>query len=178
MIDKQLIYYNLIQSQQFETAFEMALTDYSKPLYAMIFKILQNHDDTDDALQNTMIKVWQNIQKFKADSSIYTWMFAIAKNEALTVLRKNKKIIRLEEDEIISSTVTNSLGQEQIWSILLDAIIELPIKQKQVFEMKYFEDKTYEEMAAITQTSVGGLKANYHHAVQKIETFIKNKNLY
>jgi len=168
----------LIRSQSYNEVFSIVIDNYSKALYAVIFKILKSHDDTNDVLQNTFIKVWHNLEKYKGDSSIYTWMYAIAKNEALGWLKKNKRYVALVSEDAIHDVYINAMGQEKIWNLLLDAVNTLPEKQRCVFEMKYFEEKKYEEIAVQTGTSVGALKASYHHAVKKIEEFIKKQNHY
>ena len=105
-------------------------------------------------------------------------MYAIAKNEALGWLKKNKRYVALVSDDVIHDVYINAMGQEKIWNLLLDAVNTLPEKQRHVFEMKYFEEKKYDEIAVQTGTSVGALKASYHHAVKKIEEFIKIQNHY
>jgi len=168
----------LLQSQSYDEVFSVLIDNYSKQLYAVTFKILKNHDDTNDVLQNTFIKVWHNLGAYKGDSSIYTWMYAIAKNEALGWLKKNKRYIALVSDDVIHEVYVNQIGQEKIWKLLLDAVDKLPEKQRMVFESKYFGDKKYEEIAEQTGTSIGALKASYHHAVKKIEETLKNQNHY
>lgn len=162
-----------------EQAFRVLISQYKERLYWHIRKIVISHDDADDVLQNTFIKVFRNIDKFKADSKLYSWMYRIATNEAITFINKRAKEnnVDIEEwqQENASSIVndTNFSGEE-IQVILQKAIATLPQKQQLVFNMKYFDDLKYTEISEILETSVGGLKASYHHAVKKIEEFIKS----
>ena len=162
---------NTIESQlhqkEYKAAFQLIVKFFGPMLYAIIFKIVKNHTDTDDILQNTFIKVWQNLPKFNFKSQIYTWCYTIGKNESLGWLRKNKVSYIL--DEVVNEpSYLSALGTEEIWTKLTSAVELLPAKQKRVFEMKYFMDKTYDEISQELNLTTGGLKANYHHAVQKI----------
>lgn len=140
--------------------------------------MLISHDDTDDALQNTMINAYQGLENFREDASLYTWLYRIATNEALSAIKRKKRRLFLNLDDV-SSQLEKSLEEDayisgdEIQIKLQKAILTLPAKQKLVFNMKYFDEMKYEEISEILNTSVGALKASYHHAVRKIEKFIK-----
>jgi RNA polymerase sigma-70 factor (ECF subfamily) len=160
-------------------AFNQILRKYQKRLYWHIRKMVIDHDDTDDILQNTFIKAWKNLEGFREDAQLYTWLYRIATNECLTFLnkKKNNNTISINEVEYglhekIDSE-KNYTGEE-IQRKLQKAILTLPEKQRLVFNMKYFDAMKYEEMSVVLETSVGALKASYHHAVKKIESFITN----
>jgi len=157
-----------------EAAFVQMMNLYKKPLYARVRAMTGNHPDADDALQNAFVKVWKHIDGFKGDSALYTWLYRIATNEALTLLAKRNKIqvVDLEENHHGGGQTDGPDGNE-IKKKLDEAVKTLPEKQRQVFEMKYFSEMKYEEIAEITGTSVGALKANYFHAVRKIEEFLR-----
>jgi len=151
--------------------------DYQKPLYNHVRNIVLSHDDADDVLQNTFIKVFQNLKNFKGESKLFTWMYRIATNEALTFLNQKAKKSGISSAELQSKTIDNLKADiyfdgDDIQIKLHKAIAELPEKQQLVFKMKYFEDLKYEEISEIVGTSVGALKASFHHAVKKIEAFV------
>jgi len=162
-----------------EKAFNALLKKYQEKLYWHIRKMVIRHEDADDLLQETFIKVWNALDNFREESSLFTWLYRIATNEALTHLRQIKKrsLIPWASSEII---LTNRLSEEfmpdaDTLSINLQkAILSLPEKQRLVFNMKYYDDMKYEDMALILNTSVGALKASYHHAVKKIEKKISS----
>jgi RNA polymerase sigma-70 factor (ECF subfamily) len=158
-------------------AFNLIVRKYRERLYWHIRKIVIGHDDTDDVLQNTLVKAWTALNDFRGDAQLFTWLYRIATNEALTFLKakrtkfflplvnvENQLKNKLENDPYFDG---NELQQQ-----LQKAILSLPEKQRIVFNMKYFEDLKYEEMSEILGTSVGALKASYHHAVKKIEELI------
>lgn len=157
-----------------EKAFKDLVEKYKERLYWHIRRIVLDHDDADDVLQNTFIKVYRNIQTFKEDSAIYTWMYRIATNEALSFLQKRAKFYDNTSDELQQKMIENLKADayfdgDEIQMKLQQAIATLPEKQRLVFNMKYFEELKYEDMSSILETSVGALKASYHHAVKKIE---------
>ncbi len=159
-------------------AFKKLLQEYQKPLYNHIRTIVLNHDDTDDVLQNTFVKVFQYLNKFKGESRLFSWMYRIATNEALTFLNQKAKINGVSSETLQNKTIDNLKADvyfdgNEIQIKLQRAIVSLPEKQQLVFKMKYFEELKYEEISEILGTSVGALKASYHHAVKKIETFVK-----
>jgi len=169
---------NLKSAGNREKAFKVLVETYQEKLYWHIRKIVMNHDDADDILQNVYLKVWKNVDGFREDSSLYTWLFRIATNESLSHLQRQRKhaVIPLNE---ISDYLTGSLESDiyfdgdEIQRKLQMAIVKLPEKQRLVFNMKYFDEMKYEEMSEILQTSTGALKASYHFAVKKIEEFLK-----
>jgi RNA polymerase sigma-70 factor (ECF subfamily) len=137
------------------------------------------HDDANDVLQNTLLKAWNGLPKFRQDSKLYTWLYRIATNESLSFLNQKKKKEAVPLDDV-SSWLSEKLVAEQgfdpnrtEWKLQL-AIQKLPEKQRIVFNMRYFDEMPYEEISQILGTSVGGLKASYHHAVGKIEDFLLN----
>jgi RNA polymerase sigma factor (sigma-70 family) len=158
-------------------AFEKLLKDFQKPLYNHIRNIVLNHDDADDVLQNTFIKVFQYLNKFKGESKLFSWVYRIATNEALTFLNQKAKMNNISSETLQNKTIDNLRSDvyfdgNEIQIKLQKAIATLPEKQQLVFKMKYFQELKYEEISEILGTSVGALKASYHHAVKKIETFV------
>jgi RNA polymerase sigma factor (sigma-70 family) len=158
-------------------AFQKLLSDYQRPLYAHIRNIVLNHDDTDDVLQNTFVKVFQYLKNFKGESKLFSWMYRIATNEALTFLNQKAKLNGITSEALQIKTIDNLKADvyfdgDEIQIKLQRAIASLPQKQQLVFKMKYFEELKYEEIAEIVGTSVGALKASYHHAVKKIELYV------
>jgi RNA polymerase sigma factor (sigma-70 family) len=146
-------------------------------LYWHIRKIVIVHDDADDVLQNTLVKVWKSLQGFRSDSGLYTWLYRIATNEALTFLKQKKKRTFAPWTEVehkMSETLESDpwFNGDEIQLKLQQAILKLPDKQRIVFNMKYFDEVKYEDMSVILDTSVGALKASYHHAVKKIEAML------
>jgi RNA polymerase sigma factor (sigma-70 family) len=160
-------------------AFEKLLKDFQKPLYNHIRNIVLNHDDADDVLQNTFIKVFQYLNKFKGESKLFSWVYRIATNEALTFLNQKAKMNNISSETLQNKTIDNLRSDvyfdgNEIQIKLQKAIATLPEKQQLVFKMKYFQELKYEEISEILGTSVGALKASYHHAVKKIETFVSS----
>jgi len=174
--DEREIVKGLKSKRTREAAFRQLMETYKRPLYAHIRGMTGNHDDADDALQNTFVKVWRHIEGFKGDSALYTWLYRIATNEALTLINRNNRMHSVTVEESHRRTDhTEGPSPEEIKKKLHHAISTLPEKQRQVFEWKYFSDMKYEEMAKLTGTSVGGLKASYFHAVRKIEEHLKKE---
>ena len=160
-----------------ENAFRELMTLYKERLYWHIRKIVISHDDSDDVLQNTFIKVYRSIDKFKGDSKLYSWMYRIATNEAITHLNKNAKRYNMSSQEMQTKAVNNLTSDvyfegDDIQLKLQQAIATLPQKQQLVFNMKYFEDMKYKDMADVLETSEGALKASYHLATKKIEAYL------
>jgi RNA polymerase sigma-70 factor (ECF subfamily) len=167
----------LLDPKTQNTAFQKLVELYQKRLYFHIRSIVLDHDDADDVLQNTFIKVFQHLKNFKQESKLFTWMYRIATNEAITHLsQKAKKNGRtsLEHQAFVISNLESDVYFEgdEIQIKLQKAILLLPEKQQLVFKMKYFNELKYEEMSEILGTSVGALKASYHHAVKKIESYM------
>ena len=157
-----------------EKAFTELVKKYQKLLYVHIFRMVNNHESTDDVLQNVFIKVWRHLDQFREDAKLSTWLFRIAVNESLSWLEKEekRKTTELPSDETLSPGETPSAAE--IEQKLEKAIQLLPAKQRTVFVLRYYEERTYEELSDILKTSVGALKASYHHAVKKIEEFIQS----
>ncbi|MDG4716627.1 RNA polymerase sigma factor [Winogradskyella marincola] len=160
-----------------DAAFRELLSLYKERLYWHIRKIVISHDDADDVLQNTFIKVYRNIDKFKGDSKLYSWLYRIATNESITHINKNAKRMQLSNEEHQKLAIDNLKADvyfegDEIQLKLQNAIASLPQKQQLVFNMKYFDDLKYKEIAQILETSEGALKASYHIAVKKIESFL------
>lgn len=167
----------LLDSKTQNVAFQKLLSTYQKPLYNHIRNIVLNHDDTDDVLQNTFVKIFQNLKNFKGESKLFSWMYRIATNEAISFLNQKAKKSGISS-QIIQDKALDNLKADvyfdgnEIQIKLQQAIATLPEKQQIVFKMKYFEELKYEEISEILGTSVGALKASYHHAVKKIESFL------
>lgn len=159
-------------------AFEELINTYKERLYWHIRRIVLDHDDADDVLQNTFIKVFQNIGGFKGDSKLYSWMYRIATNESLTFLKQKSKKLGVDNEELYEKMALRLQSDvyfdgDEIQIKLQQAIATLPEKQKLVFNMKYFQELKYEEISEILDTSVGGLKASYHLAIKKLENYLK-----
>jgi RNA polymerase sigma-70 factor (ECF subfamily) len=160
-----------------EAAFRELLQLYKERLYWHIRKIVIRHDDADDVLQNTFIKVHRSIDKFKGESKLFSWLYRIATNESITHINKNAKRLQISNEEQKSNAINNLTADvyfegDEIQLKLQKAIASLPEKQQIVFNMKYFDNIKYKDMADILKTSEGALKASYHIAVKKIETYL------
>ncbi len=160
-----------------ESAFRELLSLYKERLYWHIRKIVISHDDADDVLQNTFIKVYRSIDKFKGESKLYSWLYRIATNESITHINKNAKRKQISNEELQTRAINNLEADvyfegDAIQLKLQKAISILPQKQQLVFNMKYFDDMKYKEISEILETSEGALKASYHIAVKKIETYL------
>jgi len=169
----------LLDAKTREAAFKKLVQEYQRPLYNLIRSIVLNHDDSDDILQNTFIKIIQNIEKFKGESKLFSWMYRIATNEALTFMKSKAQKNKISNEQLQSKMIENLTSDvyfdgDEIQLKLQKAISILPEKQQMVFKMKYFEELKYEEISEILGTSVGALKASYHFAVKKIENFLKS----
>ncbi len=180
--DEQIL--ELVKDQStLNNGFKLLMDTYQIRLYHHIRAILNNHDDTDDVLQNTFIKVFKYLPKFEGRSNLYTWMFRIATNEAMTFLNKNKRKNEFLDEVLLDGATGKSFYQtefdgEKIKAVLNNAIAKLPVKQKKVFSLRYFEEMSYKEMSEVLETSVGALKASYHHAVKKIESYVETIHIY
>ena len=177
MQEEQEFIKRLLNPKTQNQAFKQLLLDYQRPLYNHIRNIVLNHDDANDVLQNTFVKVFQYLKNFKGESKLFSWMYRIATNEALTFLNQKAKINGISSAELQNKTIDNLQADvffdgNEIQIKLQKAIAILPEKQQLVFKMKYFQELKYEEISAILGTSVGALKASYHHAVKKIEAFV------
>lgn len=177
MEQEQELIRRLISQDTKDSAFKELLQLYKERLYWHIRHIVKSHDDADDVLQNTFIKVYRSIDKFKGDSKLYSWMYRIATNESITHINRNAKRMQLSSEAYQEYSITNLKADvyfegNEIQLKLQKAIATLPEKQQLVFNMKYFEDIKYKDMAEILNTSEGALKASYHIAVKKIEAYL------
>ena len=157
--------------------FNLLVHEYQQRVYWHIRKMVIDHDDADDVTQEVFIKIHKYIDNFREDAKLYTWIYRIATNECLTFLQKKKRRFFLPIGDLTTELTskldtTPHITGDDIQLELQKAILKLPEKQRLVFNMKYFEDMTYEDMSEITDTSVGALKASYHHAVKKIENLL------
>jgi RNA polymerase sigma-70 factor (ECF subfamily) len=177
--DEKLLITQLKDTKTQEQAFRELMGLYKERLYWHIRKIVLSHADADDVLQNTFIKVFKNIHSFNEKSKLYSWMYRIATNEAITFINKKAKKQNVDLSEL-QFKMAESLEDDSFYTgneiqlILQKAIATLPQKQQLVFNMKYFDEMKYNDIAEILETSVGALKASYHHAVKKIESFVKS----
>lgn len=178
MSEEQLVLMLKNHSQRNE-AFTLLVRMYQEKIYWHIRRLVILHEDADDVVQNTFLKIFRNIESFKGDSKLYTWMYRIATNESLTFLDKKKK------KNVLNTPSSDELTMQQLESDshfdgndavthLMIAISKLPEKQRLVFQLKYFEEMSYQEMSEILETSEGALKASFHHASQKIKESLKN----
>ena len=160
-----------------EKGFRLILSAYKTRLYWLIRRIVVVHEDADDVLQNTFIRIWESLHKYRGDSKIYTWIYRIAVNEALGFLKKKKRqnLSLSEYGEVLCAQLEADVYFEgdEFQLKLQKALLRLPEKQRLVFNLRYFEEMKYQDMAKVLDKSEGALKANYHHAVKKIEDFVK-----
>ncbi len=178
--DPQLIE-RLRDSATCREAFGEVIKKYSEPLYWQIRRIVENHDDTNDLLQNTFLKAWSSIENFRGDAKLSTWLYKIAINESITFLAKERKRLHIsiddEESHLINLIEADTfVDGDQLALKLRKAIASLPEKQRIVFNMRYYDEMKYEDMSEILGTSVGALKASYHIAAKKIEQFFADND--
>lgn len=160
-----------------DEAFNLLLQKYQQKIYWHVRRLVINHDDADDLVQDVFIKVWKNLGNFRSDSQLYTWLYRIATNESITFLNRKKLKNNVSLDEVgydLADTLAGStyFDGDKAQMKLQKALLTLPEKQRLVFNMKYFDDLKYEEISEILGTSVGGLKASFHLAVKKIEHYL------
>lgn len=187
--NEQDIISQLRNPSQRRAAFAKVVSQYSQPLYWQIRRMVTWHDDADDVLQNTFLKAWMGIENFRGEARLSTWLHRIAYNETLTFLSRQHETISLDTsigddndtDDDATLTLASTLESDPYFdgdeaeALLQAAVASLPAKQRAVFTMKYFNEMKYEDMAEVTGTSVGGLKASYHLAVKKIEDFFHRR---
>lgn len=176
--DKELLYL-FRQPETREKAFTGIIKKYQEKLYWHIRRMVVDHDDANDVLQNMFIKVWNALDNFREDSQLYTWLYRIATNESLTFLEQLKKRSAISLSDVEEGLSNKVIADKHFDSNKLEwklqvAIQQLPEKQRLVFNLRYYDEMPYEEMSRVLDTSEGALKASYHHAVKKIEEFIKN----
>jgi RNA polymerase sigma factor (sigma-70 family) len=176
--DKELLY-QFKQPDLKERAFTLIVKKYQEKLYWHIRRMVVDHDDANDVLQNMFVKVWNGLENFREDSQLYTWLYRIATNESLTFIEQQKRRSTTSFDEV-ESGLSNKIkadpgfdANKLEWKLQL-AIQQLPDKQKIVFNLRYYDEMPYEEMSRVLETSEGALKASYHHAAKKVEDFILN----
>lgn len=178
MIAEETLVQELQREESRPKAFEVLVNTYKERLYWHIRRIVLDHDDTDDVLQNTFIKVYRNIEKFKGESKLYSWMYRIATNESLTFLKQKSRKMGISDQELKDKMVENLQADvyfegDEIQLKLQKALATLPDKQKLVFTMKYFQEMKYNDISDSLDTSVGALKTSYHLAAKKIEAYLK-----
>jgi RNA polymerase sigma-70 factor (ECF subfamily) len=177
-IDDSEILKKFAEERTRNEGFNLLLQKYQQKIYWHIRRLVIDHDDADDVIQEVFIKVWKNLSNFRSDSQLYTWLYRIATNESITFLNKKKAKNNISIDEDDASFLSNSLVEGSYFNgdkaqmKLQKALLTLPEKQRLVFNMKYFDDLKYEEISNILGTSVGALKASFHLAVKKIEQYI------
>lgn len=175
--DKELLY-QFRQPETKEKSFTALIKKYQEKLYWHIRRMVVDHDDANDVLQNVFIKVWKALENFREDSQLYTWLYRIATNESLSFLEQQKKRSAVSYDDIQDNLSNKVIADKHFdakkleWKLQL-AIQQLPEKQRLVFNLRYYDEMPYEEMSRILETSEGALKASYHHAVKKIEEYLK-----
>ncbi|WP_442590348.1 RNA polymerase sigma factor [Pedobacter sp. AW31-3R] len=163
-------------------AFNLLISKYQEKIYWHVRRLVIDHDDADDLVQEVFIKVWRNLEKFRSDSKLYTWIYRIATNESITFLNKKKQRNNTPLDEVsqelAESLVASSyFNGDKIQMKLQQALLTLPEKQRLIFNMKYFDDMKYDEISEVLGTSVGALKASFHIAVKKVEVFMLNDDV-
>ena len=160
--------------------FNLLVREYQERVYWHVRKMVIDHDDADDLVQEIFVKVWKNLKSFREDAKLFTWIYRIATNECLTFLKKKKRKFFVPINDVqgeLYSMLDNEprISGDEVQLKLQKALLTLPDKQRMVFNMRYFDDMKFKDIAEITKTSEGALKANYHHAVKKIEDYI-NRN--
>ena len=162
-----------------EKAYTTLIRKYQEKLYWHIRRMVVDHDDANDVLQNVLIRVWNGLENFREDSQLYTWLYRVATNECLTYLEQLKRRSSVSLDDV-GSGLENKIKADRHfdpnkleWKLQL-AIQQLPEKQRIVFSLRYYDEMPYEQMSKVLETSEGALKASYHHAVKKIEDYIRN----
>lgn len=164
-----------------DLAFSKLMKKYQERIYWHIRRMVLRHEDADDVIQNTFVKAWKGLPKFREEANLYTWLYRIATNETITFINANKKRQAQSIDEVShilqAQKAEHYFSGDEIEIKLHQAISTLPDKQKLVFNMKYFDDMKYQDIADVLGGSVGSLKASYFHAVKKIETFLKTNDI-
>ena len=175
--DEQQIIQALLHPETRRSAFEQVVRHYSRPLYWQIRRMVLSHEDADDLLQNCFIKAWTGLDGFRGDSTLSTWLYRIATNECLNFLTRRREMLSMDDEEV-QQTLLNQLDDDpwfdgdQAERALQQALLTLPEKQRLVFNLRYFDEMDYAQMSEVLHTSVGALKASYHHAVKKIESYV------
>lgn len=178
--DSEILQKFSVQKTQNE-AFNLLLNKYQQKIYWHIRRLVIDHDDADDLVQETFVKVWKNLANFRSDSQLYTWIYRIATNESITFLNKKKLKNNISLDDVSgelaeSLTAASYFDGDKIQKKLQEAILTLPEKQRIIFNMKYFDNMKYDEISEVLGTTVGALKASFHIAVKKIESILINED--
>jgi len=177
-LEDQEILAKFADSASRNLAFNQLVRKYQQRVYWHVRKMVVDHQDADDLTQDTFVKVWKNLENFRRDASLFTWIYRIATNECLNFLSSKRRKFFLPLNDVGAELLAKAeadpglLSGDEVEQKLQKAILRLPDKQRLVFNLKYYEDMTYEQMAEVTGTSVGALKASYHHAVKKIEQYV------
>ncbi|MBG8553795.1 RNA polymerase sigma factor [Hymenobacter guriensis] len=163
-------------------AFNQLVRKYQSKVYWHVRKMVVDHDDADDLVQDTFVKVWNHLESFRQDASLYTWIYRIATNECLSFLQSKRRRFFLPLNDVGAELAQKLEADEQLAGDevelkLQKAILRLPDKQRLVFNLRYYDEMPYEQMAEVTGTSVGALKASYHHAVKKVEQYVTEHSL-
>ncbi|TAE35442.1 MAG: RNA polymerase sigma factor [Sphingobacteriales bacterium] len=181
MVDDALILSKFTDDKTREEAFNLLINKYQQKIYWQIRRIVINHDDADDVVQEVFIKIWKNLASFRQDAQLFTWLYRIATNESLTFIKKKQARNNISLDDL-SLKMSESLNTDpyftgnEIEKKLQQALLGLPEKQRLVFNMRYYDDLKFQEISDILGTSVGALKASYHLAAKKIEQFVKTND--
>jgi RNA polymerase sigma-70 factor (ECF subfamily) len=159
--------------------FNLLVRAYQERVYWLIRKMVIDHDDANDLTQEVFVKIWQNLDRFREEAQLFTWIYRIATNHTLSFLKKKKRRFFIPIEDVNAKlenklTESEAISGDEIQLKLQKALLTLPDKQRLVFNMKYFEEMKFEDISAVTNTSVGALKASYHHAVKKIEEYINH----
>lgn len=178
-MEEELIIEKIRNDETRNYGFNLLVREYQERIYWHVRKMVIDHDDADDLVQDIFVKVWKNLGSFREDSKLYTWIYRIATNECLTFLKKKKRKFFVPINDVASELsdkldAGDQISGDEIQLKLQKALLKLPDKQRMVFNMKYFDEMKFQEISDITNTSVGALKASYHHAVKKIEEFIND----
>ena len=179
MIDEKSLFKQLNDPSTKEAAFTRLVREFQEPLYWQIRRMVLSHADADDVLQNTFVKAWKHINDFRQESRIQTWLFRIAINESLNFLEKQKQTISYDQTDLSVADILASdcyFDGDEVQRQFQTAINTLPEKQRLVFNLKYFDEMKYEDISNMLGTSIGALKASYHHAVKKIYAFFEDND--
>ncbi|MCF0204982.1 MAG: RNA polymerase sigma factor [Muribaculaceae bacterium] len=177
---EEILLKQLQDSSTRDSAFATLLKRYGSKIYWHIRRIVVCHEDAEDAMQETSINIYRSIANFKGESSLSTWIYRIATNEALKILRSRNNDVADEDvaSELLQNKVVaeSSMDAEKIEILFQQALLTLPTQQRIAFNMRYYDELSYEEIAQITGKNVGTLKTNYHFAVEKIKKFLKENS--
>lgn len=163
------------EDRTFDEGFKLLVSSYQEKIYWHIRRLVHIHADADDVLQNTFIKVFKNIGSFRKEAQLYTWIYRIATNESLSFLKKRKDQLKVANAELYVDEYVQAdkyFDADKAQMIIVKAIEQLPEKQKLIFNLRYYDEMSYKSISEILDTSIGGLKASYHHAAKKVEQYL------